>query len=102
MGSRRCMSPTPELGRPAMPKRLIQLEGKPLFDIASYARPGRSRRDRLSPEEIEQISLTVRRAPEVMVKVLTRGGQDLKAISQHLSYLNRGGDLEIETDDGGR
>jgi predicted RNA-binding protein YlqC (UPF0109 family) len=83
-----------------MPKRLIQLEGRPLFDIASYARPGSSRRDRLSPEEIEQITLTVRRAPEVMVKVLTRGGQDLKAIRRHLSYLNRKGDLDIETDDG--
>ena len=85
-----------------MPKHLIQLEGKPLFDIASYARPGSSRRDRLSPEEIEQITLTVRRAPEVMVKVLTRGGQDLKAVRRHLSYLNRGGDLDIETDDGER
>jgi hypothetical protein len=85
-----------------MPKRLVQLEGTPLFDLASYARPGLSRRDRLSPEEIEQITLTVRRAPEVMVKVLTRGGQDLKAIGRHLSYLNRGGDLDIETDDGER
>jgi hypothetical protein len=73
-----------------------------LFDIASYARPGSLRRDRLSPGEIEQITLTVQRAPEVMVKVLTRGGQDLKAIRRHLSYLNRGGDLEIETDDGER
>jgi hypothetical protein len=85
-----------------MPKRLIQLEGRPLFDIASHARPGSSRRDCLSPGEIEQITLTVRRAPEVMVKVLTRGGQDLKAIGRHLSYLNRGGDLDIETDDGER
>ena len=85
-----------------MPKRLVQLEGRPLFDLASYARPGSSRRDRLSPEEIGQISLTVRRAPEVMVKVLTRGGQDLKAIRRHLAYLNRGGDLDIETDDGER
>jgi len=33
-----------------MPKRLVQLEGKPLFDLASYARPGSTRRDRLSPE----------------------------------------------------
>lgn len=85
-----------------MPKHLIQLEGRPLFDIASYARPGSSRRDRLSPEELGQITLTVRRAPEVMVKVLTRGGQDLKAIRRHLSYLNREGDLDIETDDGER
>jgi predicted RNA-binding protein YlqC (UPF0109 family) len=85
-----------------MPKRLVQLEGRPLFDVASYARPGSSRRDRLSLAEIEQITLTVRRAPEVMVKVLTRGGQDLKAIRHHLSYLNRGGELNIETDEGER
>src|ERR1700722_6674472 len=102
MGSRRYMSPTLKPGRPAMPKHLIQLEGRPLFDIASYARPGSSLRDRLSPEELGQITLTVRRSPEVMVKVLTRGGQDLKAIGRHLSYLNRGGDLDIETDDGER
>jgi hypothetical protein len=71
-----------------------------LFNLWSYGRPGSSRRDRLSPREIEQITLTVRRAPEVMVKVLNRGGQDLKAIRGHLSYLNRGGDLAIGTDDG--
>jgi hypothetical protein len=49
---------------------------------------------------MELISRTVRRTPEVMVKVLSRGGQDLKAIGRHLGYLNRGGDVEIETDDG--
>jgi hypothetical protein len=85
-----------------MPKRLIRLEGEPLFNLWSYARPGSSRRDRLSPPEVEQITLTVRRTPEVMVKVLTRGGQDLKAIRGHLSYLSRGGGLDIETDDGER
>ena len=37
-----------------------------------------------------------------MVKVLTRGGQDLKAVQRHLGYLNRKGELEIETDDGKR
>ena len=81
-----------------MPRRLIDLRGRPLLDIASYARPGPGRRDQLSPEEIEHISLTVHRAPEVMVKVLTRGGQDLKAVQRHLEYLNRKGELEIETE----
>lgn len=37
-----------------------------------------------------------------MVKVLSRGGQDLKAIGRHFAYLNRGGGVEIETDDGQR
>jgi hypothetical protein len=86
-----------------MPKRLIDVGGaRPLLDIASYARRGPGRRDRLSQGEIELITRTVRRTPEVMVKVLSRGGQDLKAIGRHLGYLNRGGEVDFETDDGQR
>jgi hypothetical protein len=85
-----------------MPRRLIDLGAKPLLDIASYARRGPGRRDHLSRAEVELISRTVRRTPEVMVKVLSRGGQDLKAIGRHLGYLNRGGEVDIETDDGQR
>jgi hypothetical protein len=73
-----------------------------LLDIASYARRGPGRRDHLSRDETELIERTARRTPEVMVKVLSRGGQDLKAIGRHLGYLNRGGDVDIETDDGQR
>ena len=84
-----------------MPRRLIDLrDAKPLLDVASYARRGPGRRDQLSRDEIELIERTVRRTPEVMVKVLTRGGQDLKAVARHMAYLNRGGDVETETDDG--
>ena len=85
-----------------MPRRLIDLGAKPLLDVASYARRGPGRRDHLSQDEIELISRTVGRTPEVMVKVLSRGGQDLKAIGRHLGYLNRGGEVDIETDDGQR
>jgi hypothetical protein len=56
----------------------------------------------LSRDEIELIGRTAGRTPEVMVKVLSRGGQDLKAVGRHIAYLNRGGDVEIETDDGQR
>jgi MobA/VirD2-like, nuclease domain len=75
---------------------------EPLFDLASYARRGPGRRDHLSPGEIAQISRTVRRVPEVMVKVLSRGGQDLKAVARHIDYLRdrEDGEREIETDDG--
>jgi Relaxase/Mobilisation nuclease domain len=73
-----------------------------LLDIASYARRGPGRRDHLSHEETALIERTARRTPEVMVKVLSRGGQDLKAIGRHLGYLNRGGEVDIETDDGQR
>ena len=87
-----------------MPRRLIDVGHEPgmLLDIASYARRGPGRRDRLSQDEIELIRRTVRRTPEVIVKVLSRGGQDLKAVGRHLAYLNRGGELELETDDGQR
>jgi hypothetical protein len=71
-----------------------------LLDIASYARRGPARRDHLSHDETELIARTVRRTPEVMVKVLSRGAQDFKAIGRHLGYLNRGGEVDIETDDG--
>ena len=84
-----------------MPRRLIDVgHGQALLDIASYARRGPGRRDQLSQVEIELIDRTVRRTPEVMVKVLTHGGQDLKAVARHMAYLNRGGDVEIDTDDG--
>jgi hypothetical protein len=81
-------------------RRLIALGGSPLLDLASYARRGPGRRDRLSRADLEIIARTVHRAPEVMVKVLTRGGQDLGAVHRHIEYLNRKGELEIETDDG--
>jgi hypothetical protein len=73
-----------------------------LFDLFSYARPGPGRRDRLSPAEVEQIARTVRRTPEVMVKVLPRGAQTAGAVRKHLDYIGRKGELELETDDGGR
>jgi hypothetical protein len=85
-----------------MPRRLIDLGARPLLDIGSYARRGPGRRDYLSHDETKLIERTARGAPEVMVKVLSRGGQDLKAIGRHLGYLNRGGEVDIETDDGQR
>jgi hypothetical protein len=71
-----------------------------LLDIASDARRGPVDRVHLAQEEIQLLSRTVRRTPEVMVKVLTKGRGDLKAIGRHLNYLSRAGELEIETDDG--
>ena len=74
--------------------------GRPLLDVSSYARRGPGERAPLSQEEIKLLGRTVRRTPEVMVKVLTKGGHDLKAVGRHLSYLSREGAVEIETDDG--
>ena len=85
-----------------MPKRLIEIHGTPILDLTSYARPGPGRRDRLSAAEIDHITRTARRVPEVVVKVLTHGRQDLKGVQRHLDYLGRKGDLPIETDEGER
>jgi predicted transcriptional regulator len=84
-----------------MPKTIADVgSARPLLDIASYARRGPGQRGRLSPEELGLIERTVRRTPEVMVKVLSRGGQDMRSVGRHFSYLSRTGSLTIETDDG--
>jgi len=74
---------------------------EPLFNFISLARRGPGR-DHFSRGELAQISRTVRRTPEVMVKVLGRGGQNLKAVLRHLNYLRsrEEGDVPIETDEG--
>ena len=75
---------------------------EPLLNIASYARGGPRAADRLTPSQIEQIRLTVNRAPEAVVKVLPRSSNDLKAVGKHLDYIGRRGNLELEGDDGER
>jgi len=75
---------------------------EPLLNIASYARGGPRAADRLTPSQIEKIRLTVNRAPEAVVKVLPRSSNDLKAVSKHLDYIGRRGNLELEGDDGER
>lgn len=73
---------------------------EPLLNIASHARGGSRAADRLTPAQIEHIRLTVNRAPEVMVKVLSQGSGDLKAVGRHLDYISRHGELTLESDDG--
>lgn len=85
-----------------MPNLKISLGGQPLLDIASYARRGPGRRDRLTSEEIAHISRTVRRVPEVVVKVLPRDSNKFDSVGRHLNYIGRRGELELETDDGDR
>jgi hypothetical protein len=86
-----------------MPKlRISALEGRALLDVSSYARRGPGRRDRLSPEEVALIGRTVRRTPEVMVKVLSKDSNNLRSVARHLNYIGRHGGLQLETDDGDR
>jgi hypothetical protein len=75
-------------------------KGEPLLDIVSYARGGARAGDRLTPTQVEQIRRTVQRVPEVVVKVLPRGSNDLKAVGKHLDYIGRYGELDLEGDDG--
>ncbi len=79
---------------------LSGLHGRPLFDVASYARRGPGRRDRLTPAELALIGRTVRRTPEVMVKVLTKDSNSLRSVARHMNYIGRYGELGLETDDG--
>lgn len=73
---------------------------EPLLNIASHTRGGSRAADRLTPAQIEHIRLTVHHAPEVMVKVLSQGSSDLKAVARHFDYIGRQGDLALESDDG--
>lgn len=82
--------------------RVSGLHGQPLLDIASYARRGAGRRDRLTPGELALIERTVRRTPEVMVKVLSKDSNNLRSVVRHLNYIGRYGELGLETDDGGQ
>jgi len=68
-----------------MPKRLIDLQkGQPLLDIASYGRRGPGAR--WSPHELELITYTARRTPEVVVKV-SGGAASRRGALAHLTDL---------------
>jgi hypothetical protein len=82
--------------------RVSLFDGRPLLDLRSYARRGPGRRDHLSPAEIAQISRTVRRVPEAVVKVLPRNSNSFISVAKHIDYIARKGELELETDEGER
>src|SRR5579862_42387 len=90
-------------GRAGLTRRVVRLpsDGPRWFDIVSYGRAGPQMPGRFSRAQIDQISRTVRRIPEVMVKV-TGGGTRRGAVAAHLAYISRRGSLEIETDEGER
>src|ERR1700688_4946298 len=88
---------TQRVGRWVMPKRLIDLRGDeaPILDIASYGRGS----VQFTPRQLAQISLTIRRVSEVMVKV-SGGARTLGGVEQHLAYIGRDGELMLEMDTG--
>jgi hypothetical protein len=63
------------------------------LDLFSYGRGGPGAAGRLSPAQIDHIRRTVQRVPEVMVKVLSSGSSNLKAVGGHVEYIGRKGAL---------
>src|ERR1700760_2692781 len=77
-----------------MPKRIIYLRSQvPLLDIVSYARG----RGPLTPAQRAYVARTVRRVPEVVVKV-SGGARTLAGAERHLKYIERKGVSCLETD----
>ncbi len=85
-----------------MPKTLLELRPRTFLDLVSHGRGGPKGSIRLSADQIAAIDRTVRRVPEVMVKVLPKDSNNLRSVSRHLNYIGRCGKLEHETDDGER
>lgn len=79
----------------------VPQEAPPWFELFSAGRRSPIASGGFTRAQIEQIARTVRRTPEVMVKV-TGGGSNVGAVAAHLAYIGRKGALEIETDDGQR
>lgn len=85
-----------------MPKRLINLrDAKPLLDVVSFGRRGPGGGRAFTLAERDYIGRTVARVPEVMIKV-SGGGNSMGAVTAHFRYIDRRGELEIETDDAER
>jgi MobA/VirD2-like, nuclease domain len=79
-----------------MKKRIVDLrDARPLLDIVSYGRAGRPP----TPAQREHIALTVRKVPEVMVKV-SGGARTLAGVERHMAYIGREGQLGLEDDAG--
>ena len=76
-------------------------ERNPALDLVSYGRRGAGRPVPFTREQIAQITRTVHRAPEVIVKV-SGGANTVQGVAAHFRYVGRRGELEIETDDGER
>jgi hypothetical protein len=72
----------------------------PLLDIAAYGRRGPGQWPLPKPQ-VDHISRTVRRVPEVVVKV-SGGARTVRGVAAHLDYIGREGHGEVRTDEGDR
>src|SRR5947207_9026846 len=85
-----------------MPKRVVsvpRMPGQESLDLVSHGRRGPGSSRGLTPEQVEQVARTVRKTPEVVVKV-SGGARDVGGGKAHFSYIDRHGKQAIVTDDG--
>jgi len=74
-------------------------DDRPFLDLFSHGRViPRATSGVFTAAQIEQIRRTVRRTPEVMVKV-TGGGRKIGVVAAHFAYVSHQGELALETDD---
>ena len=74
-----------------MTRRLVDTGPRGWLDIGTYARHGPAQRDRLSSAQVAFITRTVRRAPEVMIKMLNQGGRDVGSVGERQSAIPESG-----------
>lgn len=83
-----------------MRKRVVSLTiQRPSLDLVSYGRRGPGQSRALTQSEIAHVSRTIRRVPEVMIKV-SGGARTLAGVRAHLDYISREGHEPVETDEG--
>lgn len=70
------------------------------FDLISTARTASERRIRISSSQLTAIRRIISRTPEVMIKVLNRGAFTARAVSKHVRYISRDGDVNLESEAG--
>jgi Relaxase/Mobilisation nuclease domain len=79
---------------------VIDDELEPLFDFVAHGRALPEHERPLSISQINSITRTVRRTPEVMVKVVNKGSSSAAGVGGHVGYIGRQGVVELETDEG--
>jgi hypothetical protein len=79
---------------------MIDDELEPLFDFVAHRRALPEHGHPLSISQINLITRTVGRTPEVMVKVVNKGSRSVAGVGGHVGYIGRQGAVELETDEG--
>jgi Relaxase/Mobilisation nuclease domain len=79
---------------------VIDDELGPLFDFVAHGRALPEHERPLSISQINLITRTVGRTPEVMVKVVNKGSSSAAGVGGHVGYIGRQGAVELETDEG--